>query len=907
MGSVNSSIYSVNAGMVGKEALGRIDLAKMKMTAEDQTNLLPTVLGPAKFRPGFGYYTSTLGAGGAEARLLPFVFNITTKALVELSDGKMRLILDGVPLTRPAVSASIANGNFTTDLASWTDADEAGATSSWAAGMMVLVGSGVNSAIRKQVVAVANAGVEHALRIIVTRGPVTLRVGSADDGADYISDTQLRTGQHSIAFTPSAGNFHIRLSSAVAVERLIDSINVEAAGAVEIDTPWSAGLIPSLRHSQSGDVLFCACDGIQQRRIERRSQRSWSIVEYAALDGPFRFENTGTTTLTPSALVGNIGLVASDNLFDQGHVGSIWQLTHYGQTGVGTFTGDDQYTNPIRVSGVASGGVNGRRFNISITGTFSATVRLQRSFAEPGAWEDVTSYTGATSLDYQDSFDNQIIYYRLGIKPSEYTSGTVSATLTYAGSIQTGLVRITGVANVKNATAEVITTLGRTAATSRWSEGEWSAFRGFPSSITFHDGRLWWGWRDLVYGSVSDAFDSYDQTIEGDSGPIIRSVATGGFERIFWLLSIQRLLAGTGSQEISIRSSSFDEPLTPTQFTARAPSERGSFDIQAVKVDSRGVFVQGAGKRVFELVFDVQGQDFSSNDLTRLFPEICEAGVRSIAIQRQPDTRVWFVLNDGTCAVLTYEVADEVVAWTRVETSEGSFIKSVCVLPGEFEDEVWIVVQRPSGVDNLHYIERMARADECIGETLSKNVDSHLIYSGTSTTTITGLDHLAGQYVAVWANGQPVSDYDNPLFVSVLGILTLPSAVTNAVIGLPYRWRFKSSKLAHSASAGTALLMKKKISRLGLLMRNVVASAVKVGRDFTHLKGMPAVYKGKTLTSNQVMEEYDQSPSSFDGSWDTDSRLCIQGSSPYPATLMGIVLALETNEGFSMKPKQGEG
>lgn len=904
MGSVNSGIYSLNAGMVGKEAMGRIDLSKMRLTAEDQTNLLPTVLGPAKFRPGFGYFTGT--KGNDEAWLLPFVVNVTTKAKIELTDGYMRVVIDGVPLTRPAVTAAVTNGNFTTNLSGWTDADEAGASSTWASGAMVLVGTGPNSAIRKQTVAVTETGTEHALRIIVSRGPVQFRVGSADDLGDYIAETSLGTGEHSLAFTPT-GNFYIRVASSIAVERIVDSINVEAAGEVEIETPWAAGVIPSLRYAQSGDVLFCACDGIQQKRIERRSQRSWSLVEYVALDGPYRFENTTPKTITPSDIVGNITLTASDELFDSGHVGSIWRLTHYGQTGIGTLNGDDQFTNEIRVSGVASGGTLARRFNIDISGTFTATVTLQRSFAEPGAWEDVISYTAPVSTTYSDTFDNQIVYYRLGIKIGNYTSGTVDALLTYAGSIQIGAVRITAVSSGTSASAEVMTTLGRAEATKIWAEGEWSGYRGFPSSVVFHDGRLWWGWRDYVYGSVSDAYSSFDQNFDGDGGPIIRSVATGGFERIFWLLSNQRLLAGTGSQEISIRASSFDEPLTPTQFTARAPSERGSYDIQAVKVDARGVFVQGAGKRIFELVFDVQGQDFSSNDLTRLFPEICEEGVRSIAVQRQPDTRIWFVLNDGTCAVLTYEVADDVVGWTRVVTSEGSLFKSVCVLPGEVEDEVWMVVERPFGFQNLHYIEKMARADECIGGTLSKNMDSYLVYSGAATTTISGLDHLAGLEVAVWADGQAVADTDNPELVSSLGIVTLSSAVSNAVIGIPYDWRFKSSKLAHSASAGTALLMKKKVSRLGLLMRNVVASAVRVGRDFTNLRGMPAVYKGKALTTGQVLEEYDQSPSSFDGSWDTDSRLCMEGASPYPVTLMGVVLAIETNEGFSMKPKQGDG
>ena len=51
--------------------------------------------------------------------------------------------------------------------------------------------------------------------------------------------------------------------------------------------------------------------------------------------------------------------------------------------------------------------------------------------------------------------------------------------------------------------------------------------RGYPSSVTFHDGRLWWAGKDSIIGSVSDAYDSFDATVEGDSGPINRTLAKG--------------------------------------------------------------------------------------------------------------------------------------------------------------------------------------------------------------------------------------------------------------------------------------------------------------------------------------------------------------------------------------------
>ncbi|WP_196300918.1 hypothetical protein, partial [Streptococcus pneumoniae] len=75
----------------------------------------------------------------------------------------MRVWVDDALVTRPSVSTAVANGDFTTNLTSWTDNDEAGATSQWVSpGYMELVGTGTNAAIRDQQVTVAgaNLGVE---------------------------------------------------------------------------------------------------------------------------------------------------------------------------------------------------------------------------------------------------------------------------------------------------------------------------------------------------------------------------------------------------------------------------------------------------------------------------------------------------------------------------------------------------------------------------------------------------------------------------------------------------------------------------------------------------------------------------------------------------------------------------
>ena len=66
-------------------------------------------------------------------------------------------------------------------------------------------------------------------------------------------------------------------------------------------------------------------------------------------------------------------------------------------------------------------------FNLSISGTFSATVTVQRS-TDSSTWRDVDSYTAAAE---EVGFEPEVMYYRVGVKTGGYTSGTVDVRLGY--------------------------------------------------------------------------------------------------------------------------------------------------------------------------------------------------------------------------------------------------------------------------------------------------------------------------------------------------------------------------------------------------------------------------------------------------------------------------------------------
>jgi hypothetical protein len=58
--------------------------------------------------------------------------------------------------------------------------------------------------------------------------------------------------------------------------------------------------------------------------------------------------------------------------------------------------------------------------SISISGTFVATVTVQRS-KDNVTWHDVDSWNAPTQ---SVGFDPELMYYRIGIKTEQYTSGT---------------------------------------------------------------------------------------------------------------------------------------------------------------------------------------------------------------------------------------------------------------------------------------------------------------------------------------------------------------------------------------------------------------------------------------------------------------------------------------------------
>ena len=70
------------------------------------------------------------------------------------------------------------------------------------------------------------------------------------------------------------------------------------------------------------------------------------------------------------------------------------------------------FTDAVRLEGY---------FNLSLSGTWVATVTVQRSI-DNSTWVDVDTFTANSE---EVGFEPELMWYRVGVKTGAYTSGTV--------------------------------------------------------------------------------------------------------------------------------------------------------------------------------------------------------------------------------------------------------------------------------------------------------------------------------------------------------------------------------------------------------------------------------------------------------------------------------------------------
>jgi hypothetical protein len=992
MGKAVTSIHAFNAGEASYAALARVDQETIKLTAERQENIIPYVVGKGMMRPGSKYLYPCATAPGNGATpvpppfVIPFVRSVDETALIELYQDSAGAAWMSVYINDQIVS--YPGANFTIQDPEFWEASEYWSPAGTGAGISQFTEGGVAIAAQanggyctlSQTVTTQSPNVLHCIAVSIGPGfagaqsgnlvnpftftgaeDVYLGISSPGYSYDLFNLEAIPPGTHYIAFTPYSTEFTITFRANSQVPSVILGCSPVSPGPMKIPFSFPSEFVSTpnyfanTQYVQSLDVIFLTVGSwAQPMMIQKRSDYSWSIALYYCDDGPFQAEQSDDTIyFTPSGTSGEITITASAPYWSTSADvinRTLFQITHDSMNATFGIAGQNVSTPAFRVTGIQESG--DRAWSATVSGTWSGTITVERSFDDefsgfeayiPNDTNDsgtAVTITANGTENINDADDNTIIWYRLTF--TTYTSGVANINIKYGGYGYTGIARITNLLTPTQCQAEVITPFANTTASNLWLDGEWNFQRGWPSAVGLFDGRLWWAREDQFWGSVSDNYFSMAVQIPDptsgtptttDASSIQRNIATGGaFDDVVYMLPLQRLIMGTSGAEVSVRSSSLDEPLTPTGITLRDCSSLGSAPVRPIKIDQRGIFVQRGTNKLFALVYNVYTSDYLPENLMRINEDIGypanpaygTTGFTQLVVQRQPDTWVWAVRSDGVLCGLLYEPAEKVQAWFRVTTgyAQGDRIMSVAVLPTQGEDQVYMVVERvlPSG--SVYYIEKLqshyntlTRGWDAVNlvQVTSPGlyqVDAYIVSSGTNTTTsVSGINHLIGREVMAlgWSVVRKTygplmnSSGGNTFTVDGTGSIQLGELAQNPItVGLPYTGYYKSSKLAYAAPQGnTALLQKKNVNNVGLLLQDTHPNALLIGTDFNGIESMDPMPRIEELqpvqTTGFLPRVYDEQMFPIANQWTTDSRVCIQINPGYAATLNAIVVEIETN------------
>ena len=410
----------------------------------------------------------------------------------------------------------------------------------------------------------------------------------------------------------------------------------------------------------------------------------------------------------------------------------------------------------------------------------------------------------------------------------------------------------------------------------------------YPSQVFFHQQRLGFAATAnrpiTIWLSRTGDFESMASSVPPkDDDAIEVTLAATQANRIVWLQPDRNALAfGTEGSEWTLQSSE-GVVLTPSTVSFQLQTTNGGEGtVSALSVGGGVLYVQRGSGAVREFAYNYSAGKYLGQDLTLLALHIIkDRAITAWAYQQEPCSTLWCVLSDGTFAGLTYMKEQDVIGWHR-HTTDGSIL-DVAVIPGTPDDQVWFLVRRPAGV----FIERLESFFDSDNLDDAFFLDSALHYSGEAADTFSGLRHLSGRTVQVFADGGTIDG----LTVSAGGELKLKSPAKSVHIGLPYTSRVIPNLPEVQTQQGWTLMHNRKIS----------AVRVRTYRSMSFLAGIagnlsPIVdrhIKGGAFSVRPFFSDGTDLNMETCGGWSSESPLVFEVSSATPLTILAIVTTMD--------------
>lgn len=711
--------------------------------------------------------------------------------------------------------------------------------------------------------------------VAINEGPLIKR-----PGFEYIRDAA-PTASWLGAFRRSIDQEYVIEWSALKARFYTNGVRIESDPVTpyEITTPYAAADAPALSTAQSYDRLYIDHGSYPPASLSRLTATTFAYAPLTFRNGPFLDQNIDKAVkVTTSHTTGNGRTITATggNIFSAGMVGSPIEIEALDFSDLKAW---EPGMKDVLVGDVVRN--EGKAYTALSSGTTGGIPPTHTSGAE---WDGMLE---------KDLLNDKGPY---GVQ-WDYRHG------------RRGIATIVGYTSPTSVTVDIVQRLPDsvlTVATYRWSLGGFSAAMGWPSIVTLGAGRMV-HFKDMdIFASVVGDFGggtpnfarftdvgaltadlAFRRTIATDSPPLW-AVPTG-----------RKFLVGTASAELAIGTINSALALSGDNISADPQTDYGSERVAPIKAGKNVLFVERGGRRIRSADYDFGRDGFDAMDLTSAARHITKSGVVQLAYQRLPRSMALGVRADGQLIVHCNTRADIKGFARTVVGGAGKILSAVSVVGADGKtDELWALVERQRA-DGL---KREMWRQTAWREPGDDREEAFFVDGGVRTqaaggqTHFTGLGHLAGQDVAVLANGGVVPG----MTVALDGSLDLPETSVPPfdyvmIVGLAYTAEAVTLRPEPRARGETVQGLRQRIVKA--MLRLLDTFGVKIGDADTSLPMDEVLDRaGDDQMDAGVPFFSGDAPMDVAGDWGRGGAVRFVSADPLPCIVNAAVLHLEVEQ-----------
>jgi hypothetical protein len=555
-----------------------------------------------------------------------------------------------------------------------------------------------------------------------------------------------------------------------------------------LTTSITSDMVDDMCWTQSADTLIVVHPDLQPVKIVRGgSDATWtatsvtfdSIPKYAF---NINFDTNIGSTLTPSAVSGNITLTASATNHDSGAA----------QAGTST-------TITLKSTSSATDDIYNGMYVTITSGTGAGQIRIIEDYVGSTKVATVTpawTTTPTSASNYSvTTWTTESVNQYVNVNPqgrariTRYISSTVVEAVTEYPFFNTSVIDA-----------------GRWELESNY-EDVWSSTRGWPRSVTFHEGRLYFGGSksrpSTIWGSKIGLFFDFVPFESLDDDAVEATLDTNELNVITDIISSRDFQVFTTGGEFYVPQRDSD-PITPLTFTFKQVSRNGIKPGTRVQsVESGSVYIQRQGKSLNEFVFTDTQATYVTQRISLLSGHLLKTPQR-IALRRAASTDESDLLMmtneaDGSIAAFSLMRSQQITSPSEF-TTDGQFIDV-----GVDVNTIYCVTKRTFNSVNRYFVEQFR-----------DDVYTDCAFLGASAASASGLPHI-GKSLNVICDGVPQGNET----VSAGGSVTFDrSSTTSYEVGLPISVYVKTMPVDIRLQTGNRVSFKKRIVEINAVVKD---------------------------------------------------------------------------------------